>query len=67
MDLTSCGGQQNCHGQNRCLTHDLWSGLNQHIEEYLDNISLADLAAQQEVLSVAKRQASMQNKPMEKP
>jgi Rrf2 family transcriptional regulator, iron-sulfur cluster assembly transcription factor len=27
----------------RCLTHDLWEGMEQHIREYLDSISLADI------------------------
>ena len=27
----------------RCLTHDLWDGLGQHIYDYLHSISLADV------------------------
>ncbi len=43
VDSTICGGQQNCHEGGRCLTHDLWAGLNTQIEEYFSGISLADL------------------------
>ena len=28
IDATQCGGKENCHDEHRCLTHDLWTGLN---------------------------------------
>ena len=43
IDATKCGGNENCHHEHRCLTHDLWTGLNAHIYSYLDNVSLASL------------------------
>ena len=43
VDATSCGGMQNCHNHSRCLTHDLWTGLNVQIEAFLSGISLEDL------------------------
>jgi Rrf2 family iron-sulfur cluster assembly transcriptional regulator len=43
MDSTRCGGQRNCHGEHPCLTHDLWTGLTDHIVTYLGEITLADL------------------------
>ncbi|SMN11278.1 Iron-sulfur cluster regulator IscR [uncultured Candidatus Thioglobus sp.] len=43
VDGTRCGGQQNCLGDSRCLTHDLWMGLNQHISNYLNGTSLGKL------------------------
>lgn len=45
VDSTNCGGLQNCHEGSRCLTHDLWAGLNTQIEEYFSAISLGDLIA----------------------
>jgi Rrf2 family iron-sulfur cluster assembly transcriptional regulator len=48
IDTTQCGGKENCHDEHRCLTHDLWTGLNAHIYDYLDNVTLATLVARQE-------------------
>ncbi|MBN9343419.1 MAG: Rrf2 family transcriptional regulator [Caedibacter sp. 38-128] len=37
---------QSCHGQSeRCLTHNLWAGLEKHILDYLGAITLADVCA----------------------
>ena len=43
IDATSCGGEENCQDEKRCMTHDLWTGLNKHIHDYLAEISLAQL------------------------
>jgi len=48
IDATQCGGKENCHDEHRCLTHDLWTGLNAHIYDYLDNVTLATLVAKQD-------------------
>jgi len=40
---TRCGGAQNCHEGEVCLTHDLWAGLNAHIFAYLRGVSLQSL------------------------
>jgi Rrf2 family iron-sulfur cluster assembly transcriptional regulator len=45
IDATQCGGKENCHDDHRCLTHDLWTGLNAHIYDYLDSVTLATLVA----------------------
>jgi Rrf2 family iron-sulfur cluster assembly transcriptional regulator len=45
IDATQCGGTENCHGERRCMTHDLWASLNTKILEYLSGVSLADLVA----------------------
>ena len=47
IDATQCGGKENCHDEHRCLTHDLWMGLNAHIYDYLDNVTLASLVDKQ--------------------
>ncbi len=55
LDTTHCQGKEGgCHSSGlRCLTHHLWDGLNQVIDQYLNNITLADLAARQRVDSVS--------------
>lgn len=47
IDATNCGGNENCHDEQRCMTHDLWTNLNQTIFEYLNSISLSQLAERQ--------------------
>lgn len=47
IDSTQCGGKENCQDEHRCMTHDLWMGLNAHIYDYLDNVTLATLVAKQ--------------------
>ena len=56
MDVTRCGGQQNCQGRARCLTHDLWMELNLHVSEFLNGVTLADLVQRHNVKRVARRQ-----------
>ncbi len=47
IDATQCGGRENCHDDRRCMTHELWAGLNAHIFVFLRSVSLAQLVAQQ--------------------
>ena len=47
IDATQCGGRENCQDDRRCMTHELWAGLNSHIFGYLRSITLADLVRQQ--------------------
>jgi len=58
IDATRCGGEENCHGEERCLTHQLWSELSRRIYEFLDGITLAGLVAEPEVQEVILRQAA---------
>jgi len=46
MDTTQCHGKENCHDDQKCITHDLWAGLNERIFEYLSSVTLAQLVAQ---------------------
>jgi Rrf2 family iron-sulfur cluster assembly transcriptional regulator len=43
IDATQCGGMENCRGERKCLTHDLWASLNDKIFEYLNGVTLAQL------------------------
>ena len=56
VDATRCSGQGNCQGGQQCLTHNLWEGLSQRIEDFLQNISLSELVEQRDVQSVSSRQ-----------
>ena len=47
LDATQCGGRENCREDQRCMTHELWSTLNDKMYEYLNSVSLADLVASQ--------------------
>ena len=47
IDSTQCGGRENCLDDRRCMTHELWAGLNSHIFNYLRSITLAELVRQQ--------------------
>lgn len=43
IDATQCAGKENCHDEQKCLTHDLWATLNDRIFEYLEAVSLRQL------------------------
>ena len=47
LDATQCGGHENCKGEERCMTHALWSTLNAKMYEYLTSVKLSDLVEQQ--------------------
>lgn len=67
IDATLCGGKEDCKDGERCMTHDLWAGLNERIYEYLSSVSLAQLVAKQRQESVAvlkdQRKASGKTSP----
>ena len=56
VDATRCGGRENCQGEERCLTHDLWQDLSKQIYDFLSAIDLAALVERQRVREVAARQ-----------
>ena len=43
IDATQCGGKENCHDEQKCLTHDLWATLNERIFDYLGSVTLRQL------------------------
>ena len=47
IDATQCGGKENCHDDHKCITHDLWANLNQHIFDYLGSVTLRQLVDEQ--------------------
>ena len=51
LDATQCGGKQDGHEDQLCLTHELWASLNRHLFDFLDSLSLYDLVDEQEQTS----------------
>ena len=49
LDATSCGGKANCMGENNgpCMTHDLWTSLNDRMLDFLRSVSLQKLVDEQ--------------------
>ena len=47
IDSTQCGGKENCHDGQKCITHDLWTNLNQHLVDYLGAVTLKQLLDEQ--------------------
>jgi Rrf2 family iron-sulfur cluster assembly transcriptional regulator len=43
LDATQCGGKENCTAQGQCMTHDLWSSLNDKMLDYLSSVTLFSL------------------------
>ena len=50
LDVTRCQGNGNCQqsakGYIECITHNLWASLNERIVDYLESVSLDELAGQ---------------------
>ena len=45
VEFTRCGGREDCHDGERCLTHTLWDHLSDEIYRFLNGITLADLVS----------------------
>mgnify|MGYP001756746571 CR=1 FL=1 len=58
INAMQCEGKGDCQDGGMCLTHDLWYGLSVHIENYLKNVTLAELLDSKNTQSIADRQAS---------
>ena len=43
IDATQCGGKENCRDDQKCITHDLWAKLNDHILDYLRAVTLKQM------------------------
>jgi Rrf2 family iron-sulfur cluster assembly transcriptional regulator len=48
LDATSCGGKRDCHGDDApCMTHNLWTSLNERMYDYLSSVHLSQLVHEQ--------------------
>jgi Rrf2 family iron-sulfur cluster assembly transcriptional regulator len=54
MDSRQCEGKENCLGEKRCMTHDLWESLNETVLNYLGGVTLASLIEKQKVKAVIR-------------
>ena len=53
IDSTQCGGRENCHDNQRCMTHDLWEELNATVYGFLAGVKLSQLAEKQRTKPVS--------------
>ena len=53
IDATQCKGKENCHNDQRCMTHDLWTNLNTKIRDYLALVTLEQLVTNPKAKNVA--------------
>ena len=48
IDATHCAGKENCLGETgRCMTHELWTALNQRRIDFLNSVNLQKLVDDQ--------------------
>jgi len=53
LDATHCGGHENCFGSGvPCMTHGLWSRLNERMLEFLGSVTLESLVEDQRAKGV---------------
>ena len=52
IDQTQCGGAMNCINDKPCLTHFIWTDLNNRINEYMREITLSDITLRKDVQSI---------------
>ena len=62
LDATQCGGRENCQEEQRCMTHELWSTLNEKMFEYLNSVKLSDLVVKQRERMASEGVAVLQDK-----
>src|SRR3954462_6078886 len=60
IDSTQCGGRENCHDHQRCMTHELWEELNSTVAGFLSGVSLSDFVKKQppKPISVVRKRES---------
>ncbi|MAY70243.1 Rrf2 family transcriptional regulator [Halomonas litopenaei] len=61
VDTTRCGGLSDCQKGDTCLTHHLWFELSERIQDFLDGVTLGELAERQEIAEIAGRQRRRQH------
>ena len=56
IDVTQCGGSEDCQDGERCLTHALWDKLGKEIQGFMNGITLASFLKRDKVNAVVRRQ-----------
>mgnify|MGYP003327109600 FL=1 len=52
IDQTQCGGAMNCTNEKPCLTHFIWTDLNNKINDYMREITLDDITLRKDVQNI---------------
>ena len=52
IDQTQCGGAMNCINDKPCLTHFIWTDLNNKINDYMREITLSDITLRKDVQGI---------------
>ena len=52
IDQTQCGGAMNCINDKPCLTHFIWTDLNNKINDYMREITLSDITLRKDVQNI---------------
>ena len=63
IDSTQCGGRENCHENQRCMTHDLWAELNDTVYGFLSGVKLSHLVDKQRRSKVSVVRAAKPHEP----
>lgn len=63
IDSRQCEGKQNCLGDKRCMTHDLWESLNQTVMQHLSAVTLGELVEKQRRQPVSGPASLMKERP----
>ncbi len=56
LDFTKCKGAGDCNQGERCITHQLWSGLTQDLHRFLSGITLDQYANRPHISELVKKQ-----------
>ncbi len=67
IDVTQCGGSENCQDGERCLTHALWDKLGKEIQGFMNGITLAGFLKRDKVSAVVRRQQADHAIPVAEP
>jgi Rrf2 family transcriptional regulator, iron-sulfur cluster assembly transcription factor len=64
IDSTQCGGRENCHDHQRCMTHELWEELNTTVSGFLSGIRLSDLVDKQRTKKISLVRGKRESQPL---
>jgi len=64
IDSTQCGGRENCHDHQRCMTHELWEELNTTVSGFLSGIRLSDLVDKQRTKKISVVRGKRESQPI---
>jgi len=67
IDVTQCGGNEDCQDGERCLTHTLWDKLGKEIQGFMNSITLAGFLKRDKVSAVVRRQQADHAIPVAEP